>query len=106
MLVTTSPQCAQLSGWKSTQAAHPAKKVQANVMGSDSHRQRSVRTGWMNFSGRNIATDNSVTSSRISHVGGCTANMTSTVICQQPGKPENELSFVFMLVSAKYSALA
>ena len=36
---------------------------------------------------------------------GSRANRTSTTIFQQPGKPENELSFVFIRVSAKYITL-
>ena len=37
---------------------------------------------------------------------GASAKSTSTSIFQQPGKPEKELSLVFMRVSAKYMALA
>ncbi len=69
-------------------------------------RQRSVRTGCTNFSGRNIATARAVTSARMTQKFGSSAKTTSTTMFQQPGKPEKELSLVFIRVSAKYMALA
>ena len=53
-----------------------------------------------------MATDNAVTSAMLVQWLGCSAKITSTTIFQQPGKPENELSLVFIRVSAKYIALA
>ena len=98
--MTTSPQCAQLSGSKCTQAAQPAKNVQASATGSDTTRQRRVRTGWMNFSGTNIATDSAATSARMIQKSGLIANITMTTMFQQPGKPAKDLSAVFMLAPA------
>ena len=50
---------------KSTQADHPANEIHRSVIGKEALRQRSVRTGWINFNGRNIAMANVVTSDRI-----------------------------------------
>ena len=75
-------------------------------MGSDTKRQRSVRTGWMNLIGRNIVTARTVTRTRHTAHPGSSAKSTRTSMFQQPGKPEKELSLVFIRVSAKYIALA
>ena len=75
-------------------------------MGKVTLRQRSVRTGCTNLMGRNMATARTVTIPKDTHHGGASAKSTSTSMFQHPGKPENELSFVFIRVSAKYMALA
>ena len=75
-------------------------------MGRVTLRQRSVRTGWTNLTGTNIVIARKVTSTRLMYHGMLSAKITSTSMFQQPGKPEKELSFVFMRVSAKYIALA
>ena len=86
----TSPQCAQLSGWNPTQAAQPAKNVQASAIGNVTDRHRSVRTGWTNFSGRNIARASVATRNNETQKFGSSAKMTSTTMFQHPGKPEKE----------------
>ena len=58
------------------------------------------------MSGRNIEIDSKVTSTRMIQKFGSSAKTTMTNMFQQPGNPENELSRVFMRVSAKYIALA
>ena len=83
----TSPQWAQLWGWKSTQAAHPAKTTHAIAIGSVTARQRSVRTGCTNLTGKNIDIANRLISARINQKFGESANKTITTIFQHPGNP-------------------
>ena len=63
--------------------------------------QRAVRVGWMNLRLVNIATASAITTARITSFGGCRANITSTTMFQQAGKPAKDQSFVFIRVSTK-----
>jgi hypothetical protein len=49
-------------------------------------RQRAVRTGWTNFSGKNIAAVSTITSPRIAHQGGPITRSARTTMFQHPGK--------------------
>jgi hypothetical protein len=55
----------------------------------------------MNFSGKNCAMAMAVISSQAPQDPMSTANSTRITMFQQPGKPENELSPIFIRVSAK-----
>ena len=56
--------------------------------------------------GMNMVIARIVTTIKQTHHGGVRAKSASTNIFQHPGKPENELSLVFIRVSQKYIALA
>jgi hypothetical protein len=86
---------------KSVQAAQAMPAVQSTATDSDRGRQRAVRTGWTNFSGKNIAAVNTMTRPRITHQGGPITRSARTTMFQHPGKPEKLLSPVFIRVSAK-----
>src|SRR3989338_3572425 len=99
--VITSPQWASDPSAKFIHAAQPAKITQANDIGRVTDRQRFVRVGWTNFSRRNIDTVSRITARRMTQGAGDMAKRTNTTIFQQAGKPEKDLSLVFMRVSAK-----
>ena len=78
--------------------------VQITAIGRDNKRQRLVRTGWTNFSGVNIVMAQVITRNRMIQKFGSVAKITNTSMFHVAGKPENELSFVFIRVSTMYIA--
>ena len=64
-------------------------------------RQRAVRTGWMNLSRVNIAAASTTTIPSVIQNVGWSAKITRATMFQHAGKPENDLSAVFIRVSAK-----
>ena len=54
--VRSKPKLAAGTAVKFPQAAHAANPTHANAIGRVAKRQRSVRTGWTNLSGKNIET--------------------------------------------------
>ena len=79
-----------------------AVAVHIRAIGRDKNRQRSVRTGWMNFSGVNMVMAQAMTRNRMIQKFGSVAKITNTSIFHVAGKPENELSLVFIRVSTMY----
>ena len=101
MDVRVNPQWAQLCGWKSTQAAQPAKNIHKRAIGKEIKRHLFVRTGCTNLSGKNMETANAVTNAILIQKFGERANRTITSMFQHPGKPLKLLSLVFISVSQK-----
>ena len=84
---------------KSYHAAPMALKPQITIAGKLSHRHLRVRTGCTKFTETNCTPDNRQTIAVIMTQCGSNAKNTMTTMFQQAGKPENDLSSVYIRVS-------
>ena len=83
------------------QTDQPARATQARQIGKSTRRQRSVRTGWMNFSQVNCPRPSNRMMRSVAQAGGSKTRNTTSGICQTAGKPTKQLSSAFIRTSAK-----